>query len=171
MNRIAGCVLLFLLVVGLSGCGDIRRPENRPEIGLPGSERTVVKVDSRKEWVPTSVWVQAGDRVAFHASGIWIDAFIPCHADGYPAPWLYNWNRPPRIPDNGRYFRLMGRIVPDGLQPREDDPAETFVIGNESERTADHAGRLFVFANDREGYYWNNFGSVTLTIEKVSGQQ
>ncbi len=28
------------------------------------------------------------------------------------------------------------------------------------------AGRLFVFANDHKGAYWNNWRSITLTVER-----
>jgi len=60
----------------------------------------------------------------------------------------------------------MGRVVESGAEPIHDDIAETFVIGSESVRTFDKAGRLFVFANDHKGFYWNNFGSVTLVVNK-----
>ena len=106
-------------------------------------------VPSRKEWVETPVWVETGETLVFRAEGIWVDFFIPCSADGYPAPWLHAPNRLPRIPDRGRYFRLMGRISRDGTQPDPDDPAETFAIGKVSENLYPFAGRLFVFVNDR----------------------
>ena len=86
-------------------------------------------VSSREKWVKTPVWVEAGETLLFGAEGTWVDFFIPCSADGYPAAWLYALNRPPRILDRGRYFRLMGRISPDGKQPDSDDPAKTFTIG------------------------------------------
>lgn len=124
----------------------------------------VVDVPSCDEWVKTLVWVEPGDTLDFRASGIWVDAIIPCSADGYPAALFYAAGHPPRIDDDGRYFRLMGRIVPDGKEPAHDDPAQTFPIGTKSQCTVAQAGRLFVFANDRPGYYWNNWGYVTLAV-------
>jgi hypothetical protein len=123
-------------------------------------------VTSCREWVETPVWVEAGETLVFRAEGTWVDFFIPCSADGYSAPWLYALNRPPRIPDQGRYFRLMGRISRDGKQPDPDDPAETFPIGKVGEKLCPFAGRLFVFVNDRAGYYWNNSGSVRLSVTR-----
>jgi hypothetical protein len=126
----------------------------------------VVDVPAKAMWQATPVQVQPGDTLHFQASGRWFDAVIGCSADGYSAPLFYGLNVLPRIPDDGRYFRLMGRIVEDGVEPQHDDVAETFAIGSQATRTFARAGELFVFANDHKGAYWNNWGSVTLTIEK-----
>lgn len=130
----------------------------------------VITVSSRDVWKETPVWVRPGDTLVLTAHGIWVDAVIPCSADGYPAGLFYTLNRLPRIPDDGRYFRLMGRIVADGIAPRRDDPAATFTIGSHCRRPIVESGRLFVFANDRIGYYWNNWGTISLAIEKYSGE-
>ncbi|MBN3815431.1 hypothetical protein G3N57_01905 [Paraburkholderia sp. Se-20369] len=108
--------------------------------------------------------VTAGTLLRFQSVGVWVDAVIPCSADGYPAQLFYATGHPPRIPDDGRYFRLMGRIVPNDVAPTQDDPAQTFPIGAQGEHQAATDGVLFVFANDRAGYYWNNWGGITLTI-------
>ena len=131
------------------------------------SDAVSLDVSSRETWVATPVWVQAGDRLVFRANGTWFDAIVPCSADGYPAPFFYALNLLPRIPDDGRYFRLMGRITADGQQPSSDDAAATFAIGTASELSVAAGGRLLVFANDRAGFYWNNFGSVRLSIQIV----
>jgi hypothetical protein len=102
--------------------------------------------------------------LSFQASGTWVDFYIPCSADGYWAGPFYWIGKPPRIPDGNRYFRLMGRIAAPDAPPASDDPASTFVIGAKAERTADRDGRLYVFANDRAGHYWNNWGKVTLSV-------
>ena len=120
-------------------------------------------VESRLTWNRTPFTVKAGDWLHLRASGTWWDAFIPCSADGYAAPWFYALNVLPRIPDNGRYFRLMGRIVAGDQAPATDDIAATFAIGTDLLLEAKTDGRLFVFANDHAGAYWNNIGTVTLT--------
>jgi hypothetical protein len=123
-------------------------------------------VPARALWVRTPVWVKTGDVLTFRAQGHWIDAVIPCNADGYAAPLFYAMHKPPRIPDDGRYFRLMGRISTNDEQPAHDDPDLTFAIGSARPAwPATAEGRLFVFANDRDGYYWNNWGAVRLFIE------
>lgn len=126
----------------------------------------LVEVSARRMWVETPVWVQPGDRLEFRAEGTWVDAYIPCSADGYPAAILYALHLPPRIADNGRYLRLMGRIAPGGVAPTKDLPTATFPIGTRCQFRAEQAGRLFVFANDRVGFYWNNWGSLKLTVSR-----
>jgi len=126
----------------------------------------IIEVPARLLWKATSVWVQPGDVLHFRASGLWFDAVIACSADGYGASLFYRLNVLPRIPDNGRYFRLMGRIVESGVEPAQDDVAETFPIGCETTRTFSKGGLLFVFANDHMGAYWNNWGSLTLAVDK-----
>jgi hypothetical protein len=126
--------------------------------------RTTVAVSSRDPWVDTGVTLISGDKVTFSASGRWFDWIIPCTADGYIAKPLYSIHRPPRILDDGRYFRLMGCI----LQGKPGDcypPEKSFVIGQSSSHVIDTTGKLYVFANDRCGYYWNNWGSITLIID------
>ena len=127
------------------------------------------EVKAALEWNRTTFQVTPG-KWRFRATGTWYDAVIPCSADGYAAPLFYATNVLPRIRDDGRYFRLMGRIVAgaDPQPPAQDDPAATFVIGTDSGvLTLATAGTLFVFANDHKGMYWNNWGSVFLTAESV----
>ena len=126
--------------------------------------RYTVQVPSSELWVDTGVIVFQGNDLTFRATGIWWDAYIPCSADGYPARLFYALHRPPRIPDEGRFFRLMGRVMPLGEQPGADDAAQTFVIGRQSQRRFDCEGRLYVFCNDRAGYYGNNWCAVSLSI-------
>ncbi|MDN0077696.1 hypothetical protein QU481_23065 [Crenobacter sp. SG2303] len=123
-----------------------------------------IQVPAREMWVKTSILVRNGEPLKFRAKGVWVDAVIPCSADGYSATILYSLGRPPRIPDGDRYFRLMGRVVPNGLEPTHDDPLSTFPIGVQNEWISPIEGVLFVFVNDRSGYYWNNWGAITLTV-------
>jgi hypothetical protein len=126
-----------------------------------------IVVHARDQWVLTPVCVQAGQTLSFSATGTWWDAVIPCSADGYAAPLFYAIGQYPRIRDNGRYFRLMGRVVPADATPSTDVPAATFPIGTNLRRVFHEAGRIFVFCNDKGGFYWNNWGSVMLTVERV----
>ncbi len=92
-----------------------------------------VKVLSRPAWMEPPASVKIGDTLSPRAEGTWFDAFIPCSADGYRCGLFYKLGFPPRIPDGDRFFRLMGRIVPNGLQPASDDVRATFVIGRARE--------------------------------------
>jgi hypothetical protein len=78
-----------------------------------------VQVVARKQWNSSPIWVTPGDTLHFRATGTWYDAYIPCSADGYRASLFYRLGILPRVPDDGRYFRLMGRIVEDGKEPRK----------------------------------------------------
>jgi hypothetical protein len=126
------------------------------------------RVPSKPEWFATPVLVQAGETITIEAKGIWVDAHIPCSADGYWAALFYWLGFPPRIADGDRYFRLMGRIGDPGQAPTADSVAETFVIGSRPPPIRmPRAGRLYVFANDRVGRYGNNWGCVTLTVSRA----
>jgi hypothetical protein len=128
-----------------------------------------IAVRASKRWVATPIIASAGQVLHFSTAGVWWDAIVPCGAEGYPAPLFYAADLPPRIPDEGRYFRLMGRIVPGGQQPILDDLAATFRIGANSAHEVMDTGRLFVFANDHARAYWNNWGQITLAIDILEG--
>jgi hypothetical protein len=49
---------------------------------------------------------------------------------------------------------------------RHDETA--FVIGENRLYAANTKGRLYCFANDLPHWYWNNFGSVRVTVTRVS---
>jgi hypothetical protein len=117
--------------------------------------------------------VKAGETLDFTARGTWWDFWIPCSADGYPAGLFYALGVAPRVPDDHRYFRLMGRIGDPASPPATDTPLApqgpdaTFAIGRHAVYTSRRAGRLYVFANDHDGMYWNNWGSVQLTVTRT----
>ena len=123
-------------------------------------------------WRRTPIIVKAGETLDLTARGTWWDFWIPCSADGYPAGLFHALGVPPRVIDDHRYFRLMGRIGDPGFPPSTDTPLApqgpdaTFVIGRHAVYTSQRAGRLYVFANDHDGMYWNNWGSVQLTVTR-----
>lgn len=125
----------------------------------------IIKVPSWLHWVETGVKLEQGQEVSCLADGEWWDAIIRCTANGYAAPLFYAAHVYPRIRDEGRYFRLMGRIAPGPSPPMKEDPAQTFVIGTGARLRAPRDGYLFVFANDNKYAYWNNLGSIRLTID------
>ena len=61
-------------------------------------------------------------------------------------------------PADRPWFALCGAIPASGAGP--------FLIGAGA-RLRLPAGRLLCFANDVPGFYWNNFGAVSLTVELV----
>jgi len=126
---------------------------------LEVGEAEDVSVEAKPFWNRTGVLLESGGRYAFSASGKWHDWWIETDADGYEnfPHCLLRWiRRAPREP----VFKLMGAVDADGR--------EAFPIGSESEHSCPVTGELLCFANDIRGFYWNNCGSVTLSIRRVS---
>ena len=133
---------------------------------------STVNVRARLRWVDTGVDVEPGQTLALNAKGLWFDFYIPCSANGYAAGLFYRLRRLPRVVDDQRYFRLMGRIGDAAGPPRIDTPLDpgtpngTFRIGTKADYRVLRAGRLYVFANDGPGQYGNNWGRIRLTIRR-----
>ena len=106
-------------------------------------------------WVDTSVDVQAGRPLVLSASGRWTDAGIASGPDGWDR-WFMAPGRLIRRVRGAKWLALMGAI------DRREDTA--FLIGSSWRGAAPASGRLWVFANDAKGFYWNNDGHVDLTI-------
>jgi len=91
------------------------------------------------------------------ARGRWKDASIECDAAGYPSANVFQrlTERLRRVP-GAPWFALIGAV---------DRRSETcFVIGAGRTVVAPASGELTCFANDLRGFYFNNDGSVTVTV-------
>lgn len=121
-------------------------------------------VPAREMWVATPAVIRTGRRITVRARGIWWDFYIPCGPNGYPAGLAYRLGRRPRLDDEGRYFRLMGRIGDLDGPPATDDATQTFAIGPTRTIVAPRDGRLYLFANDAADRYGNNWGRLRVEI-------
>jgi len=112
-------------------------------------------------WNDTGVDLEQGALYQLTAEGEWFDALIKSDADGYDSNiWLQQrFESALRLP-TARWFCLVGAIG------RELDAA--FQIGCSRVVAAPSSGRLFCFANDVPGFYFNNFGSLQLAIRRES---
>ena len=135
---------------------------------LNKNHSTECEIIAREFWNATNVEVQMGDEYEFHAEGEWCDLTIRATAGGYAtedAPWYSRWflslfEKRRRLPAEN-WFVLVGAI---GKQAES-----AFVIGaGRQSWKATAAGELMCFANDVPGAYGNNFGSVTLTIKRLT---
>lgn len=83
--------------------------------------------------------------------------FIPHGANGDPSNNFYMrlFERWRRVKDQN-WFVLVGAV--------EEEIATAFVIGNGGRFRMTSSGELTCFANDVRGFYWNNCGSVVLTV-------
>lgn len=128
---------------------------------LSPGESHRVRISANERWADTNIDFVAGETYALKAEGKWKDLFTECDADGYECGWIWMKMaaKKRRMPE-ARWFELIGAI--------DNDSASYFRIGAGREFTPDRAGRLFCFANDLWGMYWNNCGGVWLNVERVS---
>jgi hypothetical protein len=127
---------------------------------MSGNLPKTVTIAAREKWNDTGIDLAAGGRYRLAAAGEWIDWTLRSGPEGYPSPnglmrATERWRRAPREP----WFALIGSIGRD--------PAALFPIGRGLEISAAKSGRLFCFANDVSFMYWNNSGSVELTVERI----
>jgi hypothetical protein len=121
----------------------------------------MVKIFSRVKWNDTKIDLIEGCQYKFKATGIWVDLFIPCCADGYPDALnrlMDNiFGRCKKRSPSAKWFQLVGEVGKD--------KSHTIELGKEGTFFARKNGRLFVYANDISSAYWNNCGSVELSVE------
>jgi hypothetical protein len=116
----------------------------------------MTEIDSRAKWNRTKIQVTKGTKYRLVATGRWHDASHACGPDGYDDPKLALFAAFRRF-RAARWFTLIGSV----------DRKHEFAIGNGVEWTAPESGELCCYANDVSTMYWNNKGSVTLTVTAV----
>ena len=120
----------------------------------------MIIVYARPYWNRTGFAVKAGAVYELSASGTWYDASTPSGPDGYlRGNFLQELVSGLRRSPRNRWFALMGAL--DGASNT------IFLIGSHATYTAPRSGELVCFANDVPGFYWNNTGSVTVTIHRI----
>jgi hypothetical protein len=127
-------------------------------LNVGGSAQAVIK--AREKWNDTGIELVGGHEYHFTARGRWTDWWIECDVDGYASPNLIfkvleGFRRSPR----SRWFALIGAI--------NADEHTRFEIGTERTLIAPASGTLTCFANDSARAYWNNRGSVQLSVTRI----
>ena len=113
-------------------------------------------VNARQQWnrvaeleanVEYEITVPAGEE--------WKDASIRCGPEGYTRWWLrpFTWLRRHRP---APWFALIG-VIGDG---------EPFMIGRQRVVQPQKAGQLLCYANDASFMYWNNSGSLKVSVTR-----
>jgi hypothetical protein len=120
-------------------------------------ESVTVQIRARKFWNKTGIRLVAGQRHLMTSNGHWVDFFIPHGPDGDPSDsrYLRLFESKRRLPREN-WFLLAGGL--------DSNPSTAFRIGSRCEYTVVGTGELTCFANDVPGFYWNNWGHVTLTV-------
>lgn len=111
---------------------------------------------SKKFWNKTEVKIESQEEYKFHRAGKWKDFFSETDADGYVSWYMSSYNCMKRSKNN-KWFSLIGSI----------DKNNDFLIGKENKIVFQQSGKLYCYANDIKGFYWNNFGQITLTMTRT----
>ncbi len=129
-----------------------------------------IPIEAHKEWNNTQIRLVAGEEYHLKASGQWVDWYIVCDADGWPSGLLnilfglsglnllLEATKGFRRAPEERMFALIGSI---------DQQAPYFGIGVEATIAPTATGTLYCFANDVPFFYWNNWGTIQLTITRM----
>lgn len=107
----------------------------------------------------TGIQLATGCEDEFAATGEWIDWFNHCNADGYDSNNLVlklteGWRRAP----HEKWFALIGSI--------NFDARNMFRIGAARTLQMTGSGVFTCFANDVSFAYWNNQGSIQLSVTR-----
>jgi uncharacterized protein (DUF2235 family) len=155
---------------------------------LASGEQVSMDVFAVQRWNATGLYLEAGVRYRFRASGEWLDgsaAFSPAGGD-LDGPHASDVARlaASALGSVERAFNALSREQSDFWFTRRLETApwlalvgfvangegtargETFVIGDGGEFTPAAGGYLYAYANDAWQTYANNHGSVALTIER-----
>lgn len=116
---------------------------------------------ANRKWNDVQYDVEAGVSYFFRITGQWWDLTNHCTAKGYDRWYLNPAKRFMRCQLPGAtWFTLIGAI--------DKRKNEMFVISDGSLLSqgwlAPRRGKLYAFANDMPGMYWNNFGSIILEV-------
>ena len=125
-----------------------------------GETQTAI-ILAKPHWNLTGIQLLAGEQYTMSAEGRWVDWFIPHGPEGDPSDSFYmKAFEPLRRMKKENWFALIGAL--------NSDIASAFLIGAGCNYAAQTSGELTCFANDVEGFYFNNYGQVTLSVTRKS---
>lgn len=126
----------------------------------PGQSKSF-DVDAAKAWNASGILLEPNHvyDISVEDGQTWKDWYIVSDADGYRREALSSWECLRRVPDQN-WFKLIGTIerdetapIPIGKAHREFSPGKP--------------GELFCFANDTRWTYWNNSGTIRVTVTRT----
>lgn len=115
----------------------------------------LTRIDSRLKWNDTQIDVVEGITYQYVADGKWTDWSRECDADGYSDTTLDMLSCLKRC-RSAQWFQLVAAV--------DQAPSQTIALGRSGQFIAPASGRLWAYANDAAFAYWNNKGSLALTI-------
>lgn len=123
---------------------------------LAVDESKTFEVFAAERWNFTMLEVEAGETYRLTSAGTWIDLNIETDANGFSDEILDAFSHLKRNTD-AKWFELIASI----------DTTSQHIVGGEREVTFNESGTLSLFANDAEGFYGNNSGSINTTITRL----
>ena len=159
-------LIVFLSMSALLSNGEAGVPGQRQ---LPLGVPQIVTVHSPDRNGKTIWWVKKGQvlQVSADKDQIWYDWIVKTNPRGYE-PFLSSLlDLLKRVPDV-RFFQPIACVDDQRRLARRD----FYVVPLKADRnskpfTAPRTGRLEVFANDIDFLYWNNSGSVDVTVTRL----
>lgn len=148
-------------------------PEQSATRSAAVSSQAKVTVQARDHFTKVMP-VTAGRRYCLAPNGKWKDWWIETDAIGYPSHGLQRIFERFRICPDQLWFALCGVLAPS-VASESDLRAATragclpWTMANRQGDPwiAPEAGYLYVFPNDVYSAYWNNKGSIELTVTEV----
>lgn len=122
------------------------------------NETIEVAIRARCKWNSTQVEISEGEEYEFIAKGKWTDFTITKDADGYTNSYMQLFDTKKRSKQH-LWFALIGSL--------DKNEEKYYLIGKNSIIPFKEAGIFYCFANDVNGFYWNNFGYITLNVKRI----
>lgn len=122
------------------------------------NESIPIEIIAKCKWNPTEIEISAQEEYKFEASGSWSDLMVKTDADGYTNGYMRLFNNLKRAKQYP-WFALVGVL--------NQSNNEYFLIGKNNKIAFEQSGKLYCFANDVNGFYWNNFGSISLKVTRI----
>lgn len=122
----------------------------------PAEREYAFDVEASRYWNDTGVDVRVGEVLRIEASGRWADAQYACGPEGYRPPiWL-------RFPALLRRCLAAPLFCLAGAVGRRSP--DVFPVGASNAVVMPASGRLYLFANDVPGFYFNNSGRLSVLV-------
>jgi uncharacterized protein (DUF2235 family) len=130
------------------------------ELQLESGASASFTIFASLKWNNTTLQVRTGQTYELAATGTWYDARQKSGPEGYTSKkWLMRLFSSRRRRPKDDWFALIGAIG----QEKE----TTFLIGTSHPWEVKADGTLNCFANDVPGFYFNNSGTVMLTVTRT----
>lgn len=115
----------------------------------------MARIESKERWNDTGIDLIENHQYQYTATGEWKDGDRICNANGYSDPILdiFSFLKRSR---SAQWFQLIGSV--------DKKTKYTIDLGTNDVFTAPASGRLWVYANDANWFYFNNDGSIELHI-------